>query len=187
MRRLAVTVCTLLALLAVLCAGNSGAFGAWSATATGPARVAAGTMGNASGLTAACTDTSPASSVTLTWVPAPDPYVTGYEIVRTALGAGTPRTISVAGRATAGYTDAVTDGPGGYRAYGYTIRAVSTTTTWTTAAVVGTGLPVYTDRRCWTHWPEAGTAGRSPPPGDRHDVPEEQGREADRDEVRGER
>jgi hypothetical protein len=186
-RRLAVTVCTLLALLAVLCAGNSGAFGAWSATASGPARVAAGTMGNASALNAACTDTSPASSVTLTWVPAPDPYVTGYEIVRTALGAGTAHTISVAGRATARYTDAVTDAPGAYRAYSYTIRAVSTTTKWTTAAVAGTGLPGYTHRRCWTHWPGAGTAGQSPDPGDRDDLDEEQGREAGRAEVRGER
>jgi len=134
----------------VLLVAPKAASATWSATASGGAPVVASTMTNATGFKAACTSTGGNSSVTLTWTISPDPFVDGYEIVRTATGGGTNRTIRV-GRTTATYVDDTTTKPTGNtgpHVYSYTIRSGSTAHAWTTPLLAAVGTPTYTNNSC---------------------------------------
>jgi hypothetical protein len=120
----------------------------WAATATGPARLTADTMTNASAFTAACNSNKAKSPVDLVWTISPDTYVSGYRIVRTNTADGTTATLNVTGRTTSSLSDAPPTGKG--LAYAYTIRATSTSTTWTTFALAATGVPTYSTNACTT-------------------------------------
>ena len=125
------------------------AWGLWASTAGGSVPVVADTLSNPTGVAAACTDVGRNSTMTLTWTASPDPYVTGYEVVRTSSG-GAVVTASVAGRTTASW---VSSSPAGDRkpvSYAFTIRALAAGTSWTAAPVAATGVPSYDRNSCTT-------------------------------------
>lgn len=117
---------------------------AWSATAAGVVSTASDTMTNATSFTAACTNKSANSTITLNWTISPDVYVTGYLVQRTDT-AGLTNLIPVPGRTTASYVDTGTQVNG--FVYTYEIRAVADASAWTTAWLRATGTPGYTGNR----------------------------------------
>lgn len=137
-------VTTVAALVAVLSAAPTAAGAAWSSSARGGVAAAADTMANASGFTAACSNKSANSTITLAWSISPDAYVTGY-LVQRSDSSGATTTIPVPGRTTASYVDTATQVNG--FAYTYEIRAVLGTSSWTTAWLAATGRPSYTGNR----------------------------------------
>ena len=119
----------------------------WSAVAEGAAEVAADTVSNATGFTAACAARRGNSPVALSWTASPDTYVEGYEIVRTGSGGGTSATFFVP-RATTSTTDSPPTGAG--IAYTYTIQARSTTNLWVSGVTTAVGTPTYAKSSCTT-------------------------------------
>lgn len=141
----------LVGLAAVVVASPTAASAMWSSAGVGPAAVSADTMTNAAGLTATCANTRVRSPVDLAWTISPDAYVDGYEIVRTDTTTGVAVVLPVAGRATASYVDAP---PGTNKVppvgYAYTIRATSSTTSWSTPVLAAVGVPTYSKSLCTT-------------------------------------
>lgn len=118
-----------------------GASAQWSAIASGSAETRADDMTNATNFTAACTNKTSNSSVTLTWTASPDLYVSGYHLVRTSSN-GTVASGTLSGRTTVSYTDNISQPAG--QTFTYTIRAVSSGTSWSTTATTASGQPSYT-------------------------------------------
>ena len=114
----------------------------WTGSAGGSAVAGTDGMTNASGFTAACTNKNPTSTIQLRWTPSPDPYITGYDIVRTSSD-GTVLLIFVSGGSTSSHVDRSLLTTGGY-SFTYTIQAVAAGTTWRTPALAGTGRPSFT-------------------------------------------
>lgn len=143
MRRVAV----LLALMATGLAGTSAAGALWAASATGSASAGAATMTNATAFTAACSTTGNGRAVVLNWTISPDVFVDEYEIVRTGTGGGTSATYRVP-RTTATLTDEPVARDG--YTYAYTIRALSTTSAWTTTTLAADVVITYVRTKCST-------------------------------------
>lgn len=120
------------------------AFAAWRSDAAGTAVTAADTMTNAASFTAQCSSKSSNSSIRLDWTISPDPYVSGYRIVRTS-SLGDVGVIAIPGRTTATHVDSGVQANG--VVFTYTIEAVSASTTWTTASLAAVGQPGYTGNR----------------------------------------
>lgn len=114
----------------------------WSSSAGGNVVTGTDAMTNASGFTAACTNKNPTSTIQLRWTPSPDPYVTGYDIVRTASD-GTVLLIVIPGGTSSSHIDRNLMNGGGY-SYTYTIQATADGTSWQTPAIAGTGRPSFT-------------------------------------------
>lgn len=113
----------------VLLSGATSAGATWGASATGQAAVGAATMTNATGFTAACNTVAKGATVVLEWTMSPDLFVDEYEIVRTGSGGGSSAVFRVP-RSTTRLEDNPTARDG--YSYSYTIRALSTTSSWTT-------------------------------------------------------
>lgn len=143
-RRAALSALASGALGLALLAAPAAASVAWSATAAGSAATGTATMRNASGFTAACTNKGANSTVQLRWTPSPEPYATGYDILRTSSD-GTTTVISVPGATTSSHVDRGMQAAG--LSFTYTIRTTSTGTLWQTPPSPATGSPSYTGPR----------------------------------------
>ena len=115
----------------------------WSATADGKSSVAADTMTNAGDFSASCTSAAADSSVALSWTLSSDPYVDGYQIVRTASPSGAQSTLT-GGSGARTWTDSPPVGEG--LSYTYAIRATSGA--WKTPLLAAVGSPAYTADGC---------------------------------------
>jgi hypothetical protein len=134
---------TALAMVLALLLAPAWAHAVWSADATGETSVGAATLGNASGLTAACATAAADSSVTLAWTASPDSYVTAYDVVRTAAPGGAQTTSTTAAAATTA-TDSPPTGNG--LSYTYAIRARAAQ--WSTDLLVAADAVAYTTTSC---------------------------------------
>jgi hypothetical protein len=128
-------------LVLALLGAPAGASASWSSTAGGSAVTRAGVMTGASAVSAECTNKSPNSSIRLRWTASPEPYVTGYTVVRRSSN-GSTTSLPVLGRTTTAYTDTVLLPAG--QTLTYTVEATSLSTLWRTGAVPASGRPSYT-------------------------------------------
>ena len=125
------------------------AWGLWAASAVGSAPVGADTLSNPTAVAAACTDPGRTSTMTLTWTPSPDPYVTGYQVVRTSSG-GAVVSATVAGRTATAWVSSSPTSDRKPVSYTFTVRALAGGTSWTAAPVTAAGVPSYDRNSCTT-------------------------------------